>query len=443
MCEIRNMQLFSDSLEKELGIEDVMIKIYPKYYTDEDPSAFHSAIFSVPSPTWDFIGRPWTIKSFSEKLESSPNGQVCVVRGLAGIGKTELVRKLAKMNHLEQGVECVELSCSDLESLLSSLKIFFKELGGNWKGPEMSDEARTAISWVIPKIRKTMDDERSWLLILEDVTIETLDPLEEVILHFNQLNSIKFLATSSSIQPFSSYWSIPVDVFEQKEAVELVTLHLEKERIDDISLLCKSMWCFPLVLKQAICFILNRRRNSFPEFSIKDLCLDFDSKPEVVFNYEYGKLTDNCHRTPITMYSYFFENPRKEYKDATKLLEKLCNEANSAIGYAVVEKLSCHRTAPLLIRLLENYFFLQKSNSIIFLNKTIHKIVKCRTASRKHKDEKCHHNKLQEQNPSRKSDFAPLSNISIFLEDRIHVSELLSMKLIGPLTKTLWVCSAC
>jgi hypothetical protein len=437
------MQLFSDSLVQELSIEDVMIKVYPQYYTGEDPSAFHNAIFSVPSPTWDFVGRHWTIKRLSEELKTSVNGQVCVIRGLAGIGKTELVRKLAMVNHLEQGVECVELSCSDLESLLSSLKIFFKELGGNWKGREISDEARTAISWVIPKIQKTMDDKRSWLLILEDVTIETLDPSEELILHLKKLNSIKFLATSSSNQPFSRYWSIVLDVFEQNEAVELVTLHLEKERMDDIDLLCKTVWCFPLVLKQAICFILHRRRNNLPEYSMKDLCLNFDSKPKVLLNYEYGKLTENCNRTPLTMHSYFFENPRKEYKDATKLLENLCKEANSEIEYAVVEKLSCPRTVPILISLLENYFFLQKFKSVVILNQTIKKIVKCRRARRKRKEKKCHDHKLKEQKLSRKSDFSPLSNIRIFLEDGIHVFELLSKKLIGPLTKTLWVCFAC
>jgi hypothetical protein len=303
---------FSEFLEKILGSSSARIQVYLQRRSPVvERSCQNNAEFCIANCTWKFFGRNECAELLVNELLPKNRSQLRVLRGHHGVGKTELVRYVAKELYLTWNVDCVEFSCKDSESLGSSVEKFATKLGiGNISKPEQDKGLTNYVKRIVSELNNVMDPDRKWLLVFEDVNMRMSKLVLEIFHGLKDLRYSSFLATVSGKQPFEFYPSLELNEQSNDEAHRFPPFKTKRQKRQQDSTE-KFHQHEPSVVVQDIAAVLtgvefNRR---WLNHEITNLCGIYNEALEKMFTYTidldgYRKLTETVQDSWLQKHGY-------------------------------------------------------------------------------------------------------------------------------------------
>ncbi|KAG4069969.1 hypothetical protein HA402_015193 [Bradysia odoriphaga] len=212
--------------------------------------------FRVEKPEINFTGRSREL-SILEQMSIHDDAQICVVSGMGGVGKTQLVRKFIEECRTNYG-NVIWINSETKNNIKNAFKQLSEDLLNistiNANGKEK--DAKSIVEQVLNKVCQ-----RKTLFIYDNV---------------DQINSVKFVLAvaapagknphvliTSRLQKWrTGIKVILLSVWRLDESVEYIAKMLDDPHTDtedDKQLLAKTLQHFPLALRQATAFIKTQR----------------------------------------------------------------------------------------------------------------------------------------------------------------------------------------
>lgn len=184
---------------------------------------------------------------------------ITVVCGLGGIGKTQLVREYVNQNKSKYDDNVIWITADKEETIIETFKILANEkLYIRTIGENGAD--KNIIS-IVQDVYDYFSGKR-FLFVYDNV--ESMENIRKFLLFgpCNPNTRPYILITSRVQQWHSGIEVIRLDEWEVNEAIEFVSTMLShthpNENQDDLKLLVEDLQCFPLALRQATTYIINK-----------------------------------------------------------------------------------------------------------------------------------------------------------------------------------------
>ena len=235
-------------------------------YPDQVRKPIDGIPSNIPQSNSKFVGRAEKIKKLHEKLQENQQLAITAVKGMGGIGKTELALQYAlkyKDNDYKGGV------CW-LRAREENVGVQILNFAENYLGVKAPDNQELELQVGYCWSRWQDVKKGNVLIIIDDITnyqdIQAYLPSED--LAFKVL-----ITTRLNIEEITS---IPLDVLTNDDAIKLLKKWVGKdkvnEQIEDVKELCWRLGNLPLALNLVGRYVLKRK------ITIKELLTRLESK---------------------------------------------------------------------------------------------------------------------------------------------------------------------
>ncbi len=311
--------------------------------------------FNVPSRNEDFTGRKDRVRQFIQRILDGGAFAICGVKGMGGIGKTEIAKEVCHLFHNTWNNKSPQLP-DDLANLLGSEPLFAD--GILWIQFERDNQSPKILTeYILNKITDTQTaDKIASLPKLADIlatknVLVVLDSVEQNLRTFDYVHEIfkgRFPLIITSRIEIPGIQSIDIDSLKDKEAYNLFVKQLPSIDLTDlvkqeIKDLCKILGNFPLAIK-----IIASRVNVGLS-NISSLLKDYE-KNKVLLLEEKGSGLEleqqninvntcfsmslnqlNAFEKKVFMYCAIFNNPFEVIHLADLLDEGDCSEVKEVV----------------------------------------------------------------------------------------------------------------
>lgn len=228
----------------------------------QDQQTKLSPFFLVPSRNPKFTGRRDEVREFIERVLQGGAFAICGVKGMGGIGKSEIAKEVCHLFH-QTWRDKPELPEYVADLLPTADGSFFRD-GILWIQFEPESQTpKSLIKWLIPKL--LAPDEAGKISDLDDLlkqlaekdVLVVLDSVEQNLRTFDYVLECfkgKFPIIITSRVSIPGIHTHNIDVLKDEEAEALFTTHLPEptvsaEQREGIRELCKLLGNFPLAIK--------------------------------------------------------------------------------------------------------------------------------------------------------------------------------------------------
>ncbi|MCI5146029.1 MAG: hypothetical protein D3923_10985, partial [Candidatus Electrothrix sp. AR3] len=219
--------------------------------------------FLVPSRNARFTGRQIEVRGFIERVLAGGTFAICGVKGMGGIGKTEIAREVCHLFH-ETWKDEPQLP-EDLADLLSPAEGGFFRDGMLWIQFEPEQQTPKSLTKELiarlieqPKLAEKIPDLDTLADVLADRDVlVVLDSVEQNLRTFDYVlerfkGRFPLIITSRIAIP--GIEAVDINVLKPEEAEALFLRHLDNPRLTEEELetvreLCKMLGNYPLIIK--------------------------------------------------------------------------------------------------------------------------------------------------------------------------------------------------
>ncbi|MFF4833083.1 FxSxx-COOH system tetratricopeptide repeat protein [Streptomyces sp. NPDC001315] len=211
-------------------------------------TATPALLVNVPLRNTSFVGRQALLRAVEEQLESQDTAAVLpnALHGLGGVGKSQLALEYVYTHQHDYNVIC--WIPAERESLiLAALASLATQLGVAPSGQDSlgAPAANTAVPAVLEALR-TGTPYDNWLLVFDNA-----EDVEAVRNYFPANGPGKVIVTSRNRAWERVATSLPVNVFDREESIELLQKRSPDLTADDADRLAHALGDLPLAVEQA------------------------------------------------------------------------------------------------------------------------------------------------------------------------------------------------
>lgn len=221
-----------------------------------------SVCFNVLSPEHKFTGREKELKLLHEALQRNLNSpkniesQITVVSGLGGIGKTQLVRQYVQENQAKYDNNVIWINADREESIIDAFKrlandiLLISTVGANGNDKNINSVVQDVYDYFCGK---------QFLFVYDNV--ESMEIIRKFLLiGSSKPNTRPYILMTSRDQDWhAGIEVIRLDEWQLSEAIDFVSIMLENTQDNEnMRLLVQDLQCFPLALRQATSYIVNK-----------------------------------------------------------------------------------------------------------------------------------------------------------------------------------------
>lgn len=209
-----------------------------------DSVAAQPGLSDLPMRTDLFVGRARELDRLDAALAAPGGAVVQAVHGLGGIGKSTLVAHWAATRG--RGYYPIRwIVAETTEEIQQGLADLASDLEPALVGRPTEEQASWGLQWLATH--------RDWLLILDNVSRRAdVEPL------LARASGGRFLITSRSVGGWHGITTLPLDVLDEAEAVDLFTQIISSEGSRDLegtAELCAEVGYLPLAIEQAAAYL--------------------------------------------------------------------------------------------------------------------------------------------------------------------------------------------
>ncbi|MET9458488.1 FxSxx-COOH system tetratricopeptide repeat protein [Streptomyces canus] len=194
--------------------------------------------YQLPPRNADFAARDATLRELRQRLTSASGVAMLVVRGMGGVGKTQLAVEYA-YRHLEKYRFIAFVHAGDADRVASQFVSLARELG----------LAETSFDQVIPRVYGKLADRRPWLIIFDNG--EEQNTLTHALPSGGLATNGHVIVTTRVRNWSSSAGVIGLDVFARQESVSLLTRRVPGMTAAVADRIAEELGDLPLALEQA------------------------------------------------------------------------------------------------------------------------------------------------------------------------------------------------
>ncbi|OXA36827.1 hypothetical protein Fcan01_28409 [Folsomia candida] len=245
-------------------------------------------ILCAPPQSGNFAGRVTEAKTLLKFLDNQSQ-RALVICGLAGMGKTELIKNLIYHSCQEDGITILWLHGETFDSLRDS----FLKIAGQLSISYLDKDEPINI-WCKVLNVPIICGARKLLVVIDNA--EGHELFNNATRKISELSNAKLIVTSTNRDICGGESEIlSLDVFEIEDAMKFVITHLAWDRLQ-AETLCIRLGCYPLALQQAIAYIKHQRNISLEgdSYNISNFLAVFDIQPQDLLDTtlnqsQYGK----------------------------------------------------------------------------------------------------------------------------------------------------------
>jgi len=243
----------------------------------------------IKDPVRSFIGREDKLLELGGLIQNSMLPAV-TVSGLAGMGKSELVRKYISLNKATIPI-CHWVNGDSAESLRSSLEQF----GGYLKVPTTDKmdakplQLLEIVKNILTQVRETMNlfNEGNYTIVIDNVddAYEDFITVTKLLCSYSRSNVIITSRLRDVLSGETEF--LELSEWTEEDAFEYVNRILKTPPSDpDVGILCSTLQFYPLALSQAVAYIRHQQRISLQghSYSVKHYLAEYESKAELILN---------------------------------------------------------------------------------------------------------------------------------------------------------------
>lgn len=295
-----------------------------------------------------FYGRSNELKLLHKKLNGKIKRTV-LVSGLPGIGKTQFA--LAYLQNYGSNYSQIFWINGESEYTITQSLIRLKEQYNNFH----------SIDEIIQDESKNLSNGK--ILIVFD-NVSEIKRFYDTFPNVKDNKDVNFIITSRNCDEdgWKNMEMLHLDVLLKEEAQKVVESKLENFQTSAIETLVEKLQCYPLILQQAVAYILGEN------ISIEKCLTIFNENPQIVFQYQLSK---DCNDYDKTVYDIFYDiiNKLDVEKETLEILSILSHLAPEKISIEFLYDGEFNKmTVDGILKKLYKFSLVKKENDSIKVN---------------------------------------------------------------------------
>ena len=268
-----------DNKNTQTGIKDSTFGDYAQIEINQTinlPKVSTTIPSDVRQGSPNFVGRQQDLKNLHEALQNEGKVSVCAVRGMGGVGKTELAVQYALSKEFQQRyVACYWFSLNQGDLATQILLKAAPYLAMPEKLQKLgSVEEQVKWCW-----QNWHPQEGQILLVIDDV--KSLEDIPQELLPISSRFKVMLTTRQRNLSP--SFWELSLGVLSEAESLELLTKIVDAEltsrienEIETAKEICRYLGYLPLALELVAKYLKDDRMLSLEDY-LQQLSLEDES----------------------------------------------------------------------------------------------------------------------------------------------------------------------